>query len=253
MHRKLRSQGIAISLFIHAVAVLFLLLWRPILPNTALQPPSLVTLFPQVPLANVVEPVVKAKQPENKLFKDTPARLPSKPASASAAENAVATADPAGGKTELEASSMSALPAVSGDGAAPAEGALEGVSGSGLQGSAETGSGAGAEAGGGASIKEMAAPLRPEWIVRPTDAQMLKYNPYEARRKRISGKVTLSCLVDEANRARKCRVTAESPRLLGFGNAARALSHTFRIRPPIIAGRPSYDAWVTIDIHWENE
>ncbi|HYD11374.1 MAG TPA: hypothetical protein VEC11_00855 [Allosphingosinicella sp.] len=94
---------------------------------------------------------------------------------------------------------------------------------------------------------------RPDWIVRPTDAQMRLYFPRIALERRTNGVAWLGCQVDANNRARRCRVLAERPRGIGFGAAGLRLSHAFRIRPPQRNGRDQYDAWVRIPIYFEIE
>jgi protein TonB len=90
----------------------------------------------------------------------------------------------------------------------------------------------------------------PDWIVRPTDAQMRVYFPLAAIERRTNGIALLGCQVDAGNRARHCRILGEQPRGFGFGAAGLRFSRLFRIRPPQRDGRAQYDAWVRIPIYF---
>jgi protein TonB len=116
-------------------------------------------------------------------------------------------------------------------------------------GTGTDGSGGGEEAGDGGTDASVFA--RPEWIVRPTRAQMRPYFPRFAVQTRKDGSAALACQVDAGNRARHCYVLGETPTGIGFGRAAMGMSHLFRIRPPHRDGVPQYDAWVRIRIEFE--
>jgi protein TonB len=90
----------------------------------------------------------------------------------------------------------------------------------------------------------------PDWIVRPTDAQMRVYFPRAAIERRTNGIALLGCQVDAGNRARHCRILGENPRGLGFGAAGLRFSRLFRIRPPQRDGRAQHDSWVRIPIYF---
>ena len=90
----------------------------------------------------------------------------------------------------------------------------------------------------------------PDWIVRPTDAQMRIYFPRDAIERHTNGVALIGCQVDAGNRARHCRILGERPRGLGFGAAGLRFSRLFRIRAPQRDGRAEYDSWVRIPIYF---
>jgi TonB family protein len=64
----------------------------------------------------------------------------------------------------------------------------------------------------------------------PSTQQVLIW-PASALMQRASGQVTLSCFVDERGLAERCRVVFETPRRMGFGDAALALRPHLRVTP----------------------
>jgi protein TonB len=92
----------------------------------------------------------------------------------------------------------------------------------------------------------------PSWIEKPTGWDMLQANPLRAQADHVSGGATLACLVDKRTRARDCFVLRESPGDYGFGTAALKLTGIFRIKPPIVNGRPRYDVRVRVPVYFEN-
>ena len=135
-------------------------------------------------------------------------------------------------------SSREAAPSGGGDGTA----ATAGGGGTGTGGS---GTGDGDGTGDGTTF------ARPEWIERLTQAQMRPYYPTIAAQSRTNGSAALACQVDAQNRARHCYVLGETPRNIGFGQAALRMSHLFQIRPPQRDGAPQYDAWVRVRIDFQ--
>lgn len=90
-----------------------------------------------------------------------------------------------------------------------------------------------------------------DWIVRPTDAQMQRANPFRARNTGVTGTVLLSCQVGPDKRARNCRTISETPTGYSFAVAARKVARQGLIRPPI-AGTPNPDDRVLVSITFEN-
>jgi TonB family protein len=64
----------------------------------------------------------------------------------------------------------------------------------------------------------------------PSSQQVLIW-PASALMQRASGQVTLSCFVDERGLAERCQVVFETPRRMGFGDAALALRPHLRVTP----------------------
>jgi hypothetical protein len=108
------------------------------------------------------------------------------------------------------------------------------------------GNGTGAGSGGGTGMLQMA-----DWIVRPTDAEMLKANPFAAQVAGVSGTVLLSCQVSKDNRAKNCKTIKEVPGSYGFARAARDVVRRGLIRPPIAGARNPEDR-VFVSVTFEN-
>lgn len=99
------------------------------------------------------------------------------------------------------------------------------------------------------------APEAPQWIVKPTDEQLLKALPTWVAAGQLSGSAVLSCLVTPANRVRSCRVLSATHANVNFldynfGEGAMRLSRSFLVRPPTRNGQPRYDIPVRIPIDW---
>jgi protein TonB len=130
--------------------------------------------------------------------------------------------------------------------------ALGNGSGSGeMTGAGEGGGGGAGGIGTGGSGTEALSMEGPQWIRRPTEAEMMKLIPIEALRGQVGGTAILACLVRPDNRAHRCKVLSESPPGLGFGLAAQRLSRGFLIKPPLRNGQPRYDVPVRIPVLWE--
>jgi protein TonB len=227
----------ALACLLHAASILLLILLTnvPIPPRPAPVPLEVTFLpAPQEPVALKVEP---APAPEEK-------------AGSAASPSPRGDARSPGPAPEVMTALPSPLPALlplpSGSPGAGGVGTGTGI------GEAGEGSGIGAPGSGqgrdGPAGRTMTGP---DWIVRPTDAQMRTYFPRSAIERRTNGVAWLGCQVDARNRARHCRILGETPRGLGFGAAGLRFSRLFRIRPPRRDGRDQYDAWVRIPIYFE--
>lgn len=118
--------------------------------------------------------------------------------------------------------------------------------GAGLGAGSGPGSGTGTAAKGVQGLLQMA-----DWLVRPTDADMQKANPFLAQRRGVSGTVLLSCQVTDANRAKTCKTIKETPRGYGFAVAAKNVVRRGLIRPPV-AGKRNPEDRVFVSITFEN-
>ncbi|MBB4154674.1 protein TonB [Sphingomonas jinjuensis] len=129
--------------------------------------------------------------------------------------------------------------------AAPVATGVGSPSGDGGQGMG-TGSGAGngERADGGAPQRFQ----RADWIAYPSDAVINRYWPREAVRLGIGGEVLLACAVRRPGHPDRCIAVVETPKGIGFADAALRLSRTFRIRPNRINGRDAADLPVMIPI-----
>jgi TonB family protein len=65
------------------------------------------------------------------------------------------------------------------------------------------------------------------WIKAPTVAEVVAAFPAKARQEHMSGRVTLSCMLNRRGGLSDCDSLVENPRGYGFGRAARELSGRF--------------------------
>jgi TonB family protein len=78
----------------------------------------------------------------------------------------------------------------------------------------------------------------PDWLHRPTGADLASVFPREAAYKGIEGLVTLMCRVSLEGAAVDCAIENEEPIGHGFGAAALQLSSKFKLRPQTKNGIP---------------
>lgn len=115
------------------------------------------------------------------------------------------------------------------------------------QGGEGTGTGSGQGEGDGPGAG--AGPI----ILRgASNVEILAFVPPEARRRRISGRASVNCLIRADTRLEGCRPVDETPAGLGFGEAAVRIAEThFRFRPPSTAsGRPIEGFRVTVFVQF---
>ena len=77
----------------------------------------------------------------------------------------------------------------------------------------------------------------PAWIRRPDADAMTRYYPEAALEQKVVGRVVLDCEVALDTTA-SCVVKEESPEGWDFGQAALALSQSFRLQPGQLGGQP---------------
>lgn len=91
---------------------------------------------------------------------------------------------------------------------------------------------------------------QPDWVIRPTGADLADVYPPEAAKTGVGGAVTIGCAVAADGRLAKCQVEREDPVQAGFGEAALKLSERFQMKPMSRDGHPVSGGVVRIPIRF---
>lgn len=91
---------------------------------------------------------------------------------------------------------------------------------------------------------------QPDWVRRPSAAQMERAYPERAMQAGIGGTATLQCVVQGDGSVGSCAVTSETPNGYGFGRAASSLSRHFRMSPRTVDGRAVSGSRVNVTIRF---
>ncbi|MFN5211415.1 energy transducer TonB, partial [Brevundimonas sp.] len=101
------------------------------------------------------------------------------------------------------------------------------------------------------------APVRPsvitnpDWVRRPSGADLARFYPERALERGISGSATVQGVVQENGRVTNCTIVEEDPAGQGFGRATVQLCSRFQMRPQTRDGAPVGGARVNIPIRWQ--
>jgi len=79
----------------------------------------------------------------------------------------------------------------------------------------------------------------PDWIRRPTPAQLLEVFPTEAYKRGVSGRALINCISTVQGALTDCVTLDETPAGMGFGGAAIALTPQFLMKPGQRGGKPA--------------
>lgn len=91
---------------------------------------------------------------------------------------------------------------------------------------------------------------RPDWVSRPSAAQMSRAFPDRALADGIGGSATLRCQVLIGGNLSGCAVTGETPAGMGFGRAALSLTRHFKLSPRTVDGHAVDGAAVVFTVRF---
>lgn len=93
----------------------------------------------------------------------------------------------------------------------------------------------------------------PDWLTRPSAKDVAKYFPSATAWKGMAGLAAISCSVRVTGELSDCSVFLEDPPGLGFGEAALAMSHLFRMKPMTRDGQPVPGGTVRIPVRFSTQ
>jgi TonB family protein len=101
----------------------------------------------------------------------------------------------------------------------------------------------------GAPNYEFPSHTNPSWLVKPTGEELSRVYPTVAQRNHTTGKVSMTCAVDNEGYLTDCVIVSEVPKDQGFGNAALEMSAYMRMNPATNYGVPT-PANVTVPLNF---
>ncbi len=108
---------------------------------------------------------------------------------------------------------------------------------------------------GAAMAQEPTAAARtienPQWLQRPSRAQIVMAYPYKAELAGITGGAMLKCVVTAEGAPTDCKVLNETARDFGFGKGALKLIPRYRMAPATSDGAPVAGATVVFPVMFQ--
>lgn len=92
--------------------------------------------------------------------------------------------------------------------------------------------------------------VQPDWVSRPTGADLVRLYPADAVARRVEGMVLMQCRVERDGALTACVILREGPQDVGFGDAALEMAPLFRMKPMSRDGRPVAGGVVRIPIRF---
>jgi len=112
-------------------------------------------------------------------------------------------------------------------------------------GSGGNGAGTGSQSGSGGP-----AIYRAEWQRLNSPAELNRNMPRHVPQGIGWGEIV--CRASTGFRVTDCKLWGESPKGSGYGQAVLGIADVFRVKPPIVDGKPQLGAWVLIHIGYYN-
>ena len=86
----------------------------------------------------------------------------------------------------------------------------------------------------------------PDWLKRPSPANMYEVWPAGAYYAHVNGHVVLHCVINEKGRLKQGAATVEEPKGWGYGAAALEMAGQFQMRPETVDGQPVAGAKIDV-------
>lgn len=90
----------------------------------------------------------------------------------------------------------------------------------------------------------------PDWLKRPSAANMYDVWPAGAYYAHVKGHVVLHCVVNEKGRLKQCVAITDEPKGWGFGGAALEMAGQFQMKPMTADGVPVAGGVVNVPIEF---
>lgn len=92
--------------------------------------------------------------------------------------------------------------------------------------------------------------VNPDWLEKPSGADIAEHFPKLAQMLSIEGRALVACEVSAKGLLDRCSVVSEVPVGLGFGPAAQVLAKTFKMTPKTVDGKPVAGGEIRIPIRF---